>query len=204
MIMKVKPKQLIVLFILVIGIMFFYFVKFDEDKVKINYEGLENEFINVQIDNKNLFYTCTWQEQEIVNGDTLQVICENKLFPFDRTIEQKVTDLYSTSDDISVLISKWKERGINNIVYILKNITLDEKTESNYFVITLDNNEFVGYFDSRIFYNESSQKYAQINNKVVQLDIPIGGIVHITDVDSLVHSYISKLGYEVIYKNEKY
>lgn len=111
MIMKVKPKQLIVLFILVIGIMFFYFVKFDEDKVKINYEGLENEFINVQIDNKNLFYTCTWKEQEIVNGDTLQVICENKLFPFDRTIEQKVTDLYSTSDDISVLISKWKERN---------------------------------------------------------------------------------------------
>lgn len=197
--MKTKNKILLGIGCCFIVILIMLIV-FHDTNVHVNITGIENRHTEIQIDYSWKTYSCEAvnKQETYVNGDQLEIMCTNVLFPFIRkSVDAQVDSLYSNGDDVNILLEQWKKRGIYNIAAILKK-TDEASGLSTYYTIAQDQQGYKGYFDTSIVFNEKEKCYVQIIENGITEDIEEHSVVNIRDANETIASYQEKLGYELI------
>ena len=174
MINNKKYKALIA--VIVIFLVFVYLLMFHKWNVKVTIQGIENGFVDIDVDYVGGMYTCELSNEKktYVNGDELEISCTNNLVSsINKETKYVIKGLYTNDDDLDVLFNQWENREVkygdtikkDDVVAVFKKI--DDNHTSYYYCIVMGPKEFVGYFDRGIVYDEVNKQYVQFLDKEV-------------------------------------
>ena len=174
MINNKKYKALIA--VIVIFLVFVYLLMFHKWNVKVTIQGIENGFVDIDVDYVGGMYTCELSNEKktYVNGDELEISCTNNLVSsINKETKYVIKCLYTNDDDLDVLFNQWENREVKYGDTIKKDdfVSVFKKTHlnhtSDYYCIVQGPKEFVGYFDRGIVYDEVNKQYVQFLDKEV-------------------------------------
>ncbi len=211
MINNKKYKTLIVL--IVVFLLFVYLLMFHKWNVKVNVQGIENAYVDIDIDYTGGLYTCELasKKKTYVNGDQLEISCTSNLFSsVNKQIEYEISGLYTNDDDLDVLFNQWENREVkygdtikkDDVVAVFKKI--DDNHTSYYYCIVMGPKEFVGYFDRGIVYDEVNKQYVQFLDKEFKELTFEPTVIHIHDIFVTLGSYQNELDYTCIYVRDDF
>ena len=174
MINNKKYKALIA--VIAIFLVFVYLLMFHKWNVKVTIQGIENGFVDIDVDYVGGMYTCELSNEKktYVNGDELEISCTNNLVSsINKETKYVIKGLYTNDDDLDVLFNQWENREVkygdtikkDDVVAVFKKI--DDNHTSYYYCIVMGPKEFVGYFDRGIVYDEVNRQYVQFLDKEV-------------------------------------
>ena len=174
MINNKKYKALIA--VIVIFLVFVYLLMFHKWNVKVTIQGIENGFVDIDVDYVGGMYTCELSNEKktYVNGDELEISCTNNLVSsINKETKYVIKCLYTNDDDLDVLFNQWENREVkygdtikkDDVVAVFKKTHLNHT--SDYYCIVQGPKEFVGYFDRGIVYDEVNKQYVQFLDKEV-------------------------------------
>ena len=174
MINNKKYKALIA--VIVIFLVFVYLLMFHKWNVKVTIQGIENGFVDIDVDYVGGMYTCELsnEKKSYVNGDELEISCTNNLVSsINKETKYVIKCLYTNDDDLDVLFNQWENREVkygdtikkDDVVAVFKKTHLNHT--SDYYCIVQGPKEFVGYFDRGIVYDEVNKQYVQFLDKEV-------------------------------------
>lgn len=174
MINNKKYKALIA--VIVIFLVFVYLLMFHKWNVKVTIQGIENDFVDIDVDYVGGMYTCELSNEKktYVNGDELEISCTNNLVSsINKETKYVIKCLYTNDDDLDVLFNQWENREVkygdtikkDDVVAVFKKTHLNHT--SDYYCIVQGPKEFVGYFDRGIVYDEVNKQYVQFLDKEV-------------------------------------
>mgnify|MGYP004655624733 FL=1 len=206
MINNKKYKALIVL--IVVFLLFVYLLMFHKWNVKVNIQGIENAYVDIDIDYTGGLYTCelSSKKKTYVNGDQLEISCTNNLLSsINKQINYEISGLYTNGDDLDVLFKQWENRKItygddirkDDVVAVFKKI--DDNHTSYYYCIVMGPKEFVGYFDRGIVYDGVNKQYVQFLDKEFKEGTFQPTVIHIHDIQVTFDSRLNELDYTCIY-----
>ena len=211
MINNKKYKTLIVL--IVVFLVFVYLFMFHKWNVKVTIQGIENGFVDIDVEYVGGLYTCELSNEKktYVNGDELEISCTSNLFSsVNKQIEYEISGLYTNDDDLDVLFNQWENREVkygdtikkDDVVAVLKKI--DDNHTSYYYCIVMGPKEFVGYFDRGIVYDEVNRQYVQFLDKKFKDLAFEPTVIHIHDIFVTLGSYQNELDYTCIYVRDDF
>lgn len=211
MINNKKYKTLIVL--IVVFLVFVYLFMFHKWNVKVTIQGIENGFVDIDVEYVGGLYTCELSNEKktYVNGDELEISCTSNLFSsVNKQIEYEISSLYTNNDDLDVLFNQWENREVkygdtikkNDVVALFKKI--DDNHTSYYYCIVMGPKEFVGYFDRGIVYDEANKEYVQFLDKKFKDLTFEPTVIHIHDIFVTLASYQNELDYTCIYVRDDF
>ena len=211
MINNKKYKTLIVL--IVVFLVFVYLFMFHKWNVKVTIQGIENGFVDIDVEYVGGLYTCELSNEKktYVNGDELEISCTSNLFSsVNKQIEYEISSLYTNNDDLDVLFNQWENREVkygdtikkDDVVAVLKKI--DDNHTSYYYCIVMGPKEFVGYFDRGIVYDEVNRQYVQFLDKKFKDLAFEPTVIHIHDIFVTLGSYQNELDYTCIYVRDDF
>ena len=174
MINNKKYKALIA--VIAIFLVFVYLLMFHKWNVKVTIQGIENGFVDIDVEYVGGLYTCELSNEKktYVNGDELEISCTSNLVSsINKETKYEIKGLYTNDDDLDVLFNQWENREVkygdtikkDDVVAVFKK-TQDNHT-SDYYCIVQGPKEFVGYFDRGIVYDEVNKQYVQFLDKEV-------------------------------------
>ena len=174
MINNKKYKALIA--VIVIFLVFVYLLMFHKWNVKVTIQGIENGFVDIDVDYVGGMYTCELSNEKktYVNGDELEISCTNNLVSsINKETKYVIKCLYTNDDDLDVLFNQCENREVkygdtikkDDVVAVFKKTHLNHT--SDYYCIVQGPKEFVGYFDRGIVYDEVNKQYVQFLDKEV-------------------------------------
>ena len=149
---------------------------FHKWNVKVTIQGIENGFVDIDVDYVGGMYTCELSNEKktYVNGDELEISCTNNLVSsINKETKYVIKCLYTNDDDLDVLFNQWENREVkygdtikkDDVVAVFKKTHLNHT--SDYYCIVQGPKEFVGYFDRGIVYDEVNKQYVQFLDKEV-------------------------------------
>ena len=211
MINNKKYKALIA--VIAIFLVFVYLLMFHKWNVKVTIQGIENGFVDIDVDYTGGLYTCELSNEKktYVNGDELEISCTSNLFSsVNKQIEYEISDLYTNDDDLDVLFNQWENREVkygdtikkDDVVALFKKI--DDNHTSYYHCIVMGPKEFVGYFDRGIVYDEVNRQYVQFLDKEFKEGTFQPTVIHIHDIFVTLASYQNELDYTCIYVRDDF
>ena len=211
MINNKKYKALIV--VIAIFLVFVYLLMFHKWNVKVTIQGIENGYVDIDIDYTGGLYTCELSDKKrtYVNGDKLEISCTNNLFSsVNKQIEYEISGLYTNDDDLDVLFNQWENRKItygddirrDDVVAVFKKIQ-DDHT-SHYYCIVQGSKEFVGYYDRGIVYDEVNKQYVQFLDKEFKEGTFQPTVIHIHDIYVTFDSQQNELDFTCIYVRDDF
>ena len=211
MINNKKYKALIVL--IAVFLLFVYLLMFHKWNVKVTIQGIENGFVDIDVDYAGGLYTCELSNEKktYVNGDELEISCSNNLFSsVNKQIEYEISGLYTNDDDLDVLFNQWENRKItygddirkDDVVVVFKK-TQDDHT-SHYYCIVQGSKEFVGYYDRGIVYDEANKQYVQFLDKEFKEDTFQPTVIQIHDIFVTFDSSQNELDFTCIYVRDDF
>lgn len=211
MINNKKYKALIVL--IVVFLLFVYLLMFHKWNVKVTIQGIENAYVDIDIDYIGGLYTCelSSKKKTYVNGDELKISCTNNLLSsINKQINYEISGLYTNGDDLDVLFKQWENRKItygddirkDDVVAVFKKI--DDNHTSYYYCIVMGPKEFVGYFDRGVVYDEVNKQYVQFLDKEFKEGTFQPTVIHIHDIFVTLASYQNELDYTCIYVRDDF
>lgn len=211
MINNKKYKALIVL--IVVFLLFVYLLMFHKWNVKMTIQGIENAYVDIDIDYIGGLYTCelSSKKKTYVNGDELKISCTNNLLSsINKQINYEISGLYTNGDDLDVLFKQWENRKItygddirkDDVVAVFKKI--DDNHTSYYYCIVMGPKEFVGYFDRGVVYDEVNKQYVQFLDKEFKEGTFQPTVIHIHDIFVTLASYQNELDYTCIYVRDDF
>lgn len=211
MINNKKYKALIA--VIAIFLVFVYLLMFHKWNVKVTIQGIENGFVDIDVDYTGGLYTCELSNEKktYVNGDQLEISCtSNQFSSFNKQIEYEISGLYTNDDDLDVLFNQWENREVkygdtikkDDVVAVFKKI--DDNHTSYYYCIVMGPKEFVGYFDRGIVYDEVNRQYVQFLDKEFKEGTFQPTVIHIHDIFVTLASYQNELDYTCIYVRDDF
>lgn len=211
MINNKKYKALIA--VIAIFLVFVYLLMFHKWNVKATIQGIENGFVDIDVEYVGGLYTCELSNEKktYVNGDQLEISCTNNLFSsVNKQIEYEISGLYTNDDDLDVLFNQWENREVkygdtikkDDVVALFKKI--DDNHTSYYYCIVMGPKEFVGYFDRGIVYDEVNKEYVQFLDKEFKEGTFQPTVIHIHDIFVTLASYQNELDYTCIYVRDDF
>lgn len=211
MINNKKYKALIA--VIAIFLVFVYLLMFHKWNVKVTIQGIENGFVDIDVEYVGGLYTCELSNEKktYVNGDQLEISCTNNLFSsVNKQIEYEISGLYTNDDDLDVLFNQWENREVkygdtikkDDVVAVFKKI--DDNHTSYYYCIVMGPKEFVGYFDRGIVYDEVNRQYVQFLDKEFKEGTFQPTVIHIHDIFVTLASYQNELDYTCIYVRDDF
>lgn len=211
MINNKKYKALIA--VIAIFLVFVYLLMFHKWNVKVTIQGIENGFVDIDVDYTGGLYTCELSNEKktYVNGDELEISCTSNLFSYvNKQIEYEISGLYTNNDDLDVLFKQWENREVkygdtikkDDVVALFKKI--DDNHTSYYYCIVMGPKEFVGYFDRGIVYDEVNKEYVQFLDKEFKEGTFQPTVIHIHDIFVTLASYQNELDYTCIYVRDDF
>ena len=211
MINNKKYKALIA--VIAIFLVFVYLLMFHKWNVKVTIQGIENGFVDIDVEYVGGLYTCELSNEKktYVNGDELEISCtSNQFSSFNKQIEYEISGLYTNDDDLDVLFNQWENREVkygdtikkDDVVAVFKKI--DDNHTSYYYCIVMGPKEFVGYFDRGIVYDEVNKQYVQFLHKEFKELIFEPTVIHIHDIFVTLASYQNELDYTCIYVRDDF
>lgn len=211
MINNKKYKALIVL--IVVFLLFVYLLMFHKWNVKVNVQGIENAYVDIDIDYVGGLYTCELSNEKktYVNGDELEISCTSNLVSsINKETKYEIKGLYTNDDDLDVLFKQWENRKItygddirkDDVVAVFKKI--DDNHTSYYYCIVMGPKEFVGYFDRGVVYDEVNKQYVQFLDKEFKEGTFQPTVIHIHDIFVTLDSYQNELDYTCIYVRDDF
>lgn len=211
MINNKKYKALIA--VIAIFLVFVYLLMFHKWNVKVTIQGIENGFVDIDVDYTGGLYTCELSNEKktYVNGDQLEISCTSNLFSsVNKQIEYEISGLYTNDDDLDVLFNQWENREVkygdtikkDDVVALFKKI--DDNHTSYYYCIVMGPKEFVGYFDRGIVYDEVNKEYVQFLDKEFKEGTFQPTVIHIHDIQVTLASYQNELDYTCIYVRDDF
>ena len=211
MINNKKYKALIVL--IVVFLLFVYLLMFHKWNVKVTIQGIENGFVDIDVDYVGGLYTCELSNEKktYVNGDELEISCTSNLVSsINKETKYKIKGLYTNDDDLDVLFNQWENREVkygdtikkDDVVAVFKKI--DDNHTSYYYCIVMGPKEFVGYFDRGIVYDEVNKQYVQFLDKKFKEGTFQPTVIHIHDIFVTLDSYQNELDYTCIYVRDDF
>ena len=211
MINNKKYKTLIVL--IVVFLVFVYLFMFHKWNVKVTIQGIENGFVDIDVEYVGGLYTCELSNEKktYVNGDELEISCTSNLFSsVNKQIEYEISSLYTNNDDLDVLFKQWENRKItygddirkDDVVVVFKK-TQDDHT-SHYYCIVQGSKEFVGYYDRGIVYDEANKQYVQFLDKEFKEDTFQPTVIQIHDIFVTFDSSQNELDFTCIYVRDDF
>lgn len=174
MINNKKYKALIA--VIAIFLVFVYLLMFHKRNVKVTIQGIENGFVDIDVDYVGGMYTCELSNEKktYVNGDELEISCTNNLVSsINKETKYVIKGLYTNDDDLDVLFNQWENREVKYGDTIKKDdvVAVFKKTQDNhtsyYYCIVQGPKEFAGYFDRGIVYDGVNKQYVQFLDKEV-------------------------------------
>ena len=204
--MKVNKKG--VFLTVVVLMIFIYLFMFHKWNVKVTIQGIENGFVDIDVEYVGGLYTCEMSNEKktYVNGDELEISCTNNLVSsIHKQITYEIEGLYTNDDDLDVLFNQWENRKItygddikkDDVAAVFKK-TQDNHT-SDYYCIVQGIREFVGYFDRGIVYDEVNKQYVQFLDKEFKEGTFQPTVIHIHDIQVTFDSRLNELDYTCIY-----
>ena len=211
MINNKKYKALIA--VIAVFLVFVYLLMFHKWNVKVTIQGIENGFVDIDVDYSGGLYTCELSNEKktYVNGDELEISCTSNLFSsVNKQIEYEISGLYTNDDDLDVLFNQWENREVkygdtikkDDVVAVFKKI--DDNHTSYYYCIVMGPKEFVGYFDRGIVYDEVNRQYVQFLDKEFKEGTFQPTVIHIQDIVVTLASYQNELDYTCIYVRDDF
>ena len=211
MINNKKYKALIA--VIAIFLVFVYLLMFHKWNVKVTIQGIENGFVDIDVEYVGDLYTCELSNEKktYVNGDELEISCSNNLLSsINKEINYEIKGLYTNKDDLDVLFKQWENRKITygddirkaDVAAVFKK-TQDNHT-SDYYCIVQGPKEFVGYFDRGIVYDEVNKQYVQFLDKKFKDLTFEPTVIHIHDIFVTLGSYQNELDYTCIYVRDDF
>lgn len=211
MINNKKYKALIA--VIVIFLVFVYLLMFHKWNVKVSIQGIENGFVDIDVEYVGGLYTCelSSKKKTYVNGDELEISCTSNLFSsVNKQIEYEISGLYTNDDDLDVLFNQWENRKItygddirkDDVVVVFKK-TQDDHT-SHYYCIVQGSKEFVGYYDRGIVYDEANKQYVQFLDKEFKEDTFQPTVIQIHDIFVTFDSSQNELDFTCIYVRDDF
>ena len=211
MINNKKYKALIA--VIAIFLVFVYLLMFHKWNVKVTIQGIENGFVDIDVEYVGGLYTCELSNEKktYVNGDELEISCTNNLVSsINKEIEYEISGLYTNNDDLDVLFKQWENREVkygdtikkDDVVALFKKI--DDNHTSYYYCIVMGPKEFVGYFDRGIVYDEVNKEYVQFLDKEFKEGTFQPTVIHIHDIFVTLASYQNELDYTCIYVRDDF
>lgn len=211
MINNKKYKALIA--VIAIFLVFVYLLMFHKWNVKVAIQGIENGFVDIDVEYVGGLYTCelSSKKKTYVNGDQLEISCTSNLFSsVNKQIEYEISGLYTNDDDLDVLFNQWENREVkygdtikkDDVVAVFKKI--DDNHTSYYYCIVMGPKEFVGYFDRGIVYDEVNRQYVQFLDKEFKEGTFQPTVIHIHDIFVTLASYQNELDYTCIYVRDDF
>lgn len=211
MINNKKYKALIA--VIVIFLVFVYLLMFHKWNVKVSIQGIENGFVDIDVEYVGGLYTCelSSKKKTYVNGDQLEISCTSNLFSsVNKQIEYEISGLYTNDDDLDVLFNQWENRKItygddirkDDVVVVFKK-TQDDHT-SHYYCIVQGSKEFVGYYDRGIVYDEANKQYVQFLDKEFKEDTFQPTVIQIHDIFVTFDSSQNELDFTCIYVRDDF
>lgn len=211
MINNKKYKALIA--VIAIFLVFVYLLMFHKWNVKVTIQGIENGFVDIDVNYTGGLYTCELSNEKktYVNGDELEISCTSNLFSsVNKQIEYEISGLYTNDDDLDVLFNQWENREVkygdtikkDDVVALFKKI--DDNHTSYYYCIVAGSKEFVGYFDRGIVYDEVNKEYVQFLDKEFKEGTFQPTVIHIHDIFVTLASYQNELDYTCIYVRDDF
>lgn len=211
MINNKKYKALIA--VIAIFLVFVYLLMFHKWNVKVTIQGIENGFVDIDVEYVGGLYTCELSNEKktYVNGDQLEISCTSNLFSsVNKQIEYEISGLYTNDDDLDVLFNQWENREVkygdtikkDDVVALFKKI--DDNHTSYYYCIVMGPKEFVGYFDRGIVYDEVNRQYVQFLDKEFKEGTFQPTVIHIHDIFVTLASYQNELDYTCIYVRDDF
>ena len=206
MINNKKYKALIA--VIAIFLVFVYLLMFHKWNVKVTIQGIENGFVDIDVDYTGGLYTCELSNEKktYVNGDELEISCTNNLVSsINKEIKYEISSLYTNNDDLDVLFKQWENREVkygdtikkDDVAAVFKK-TQDNHT-SDYYCIVQGPKEFVGYFDRGIVYDEVNRQYVQFLDKEFKEGTFQPTVIHIHDIQVTFDSRLNEQDYTCIY-----
>ncbi len=113
MINNKKYKALIA--VIAIFLVFVYLLMFHKWNVKVTIQGIENGFVDIDVDYVGGMYTCELSNEKktYVNGDELEISCTNNLVSsINKETKYVIKGLYTNDDDLDVLFNQWENREV--------------------------------------------------------------------------------------------
>ena len=211
MINNKKYKALIA--VIAIFLVFVYLLMFHKWNVKVAIQGIENGFVDIDVEYVGGLYTCELSNEKktYVNGDELEISCTSNLFSsVNKQIEYEISGLYTNDDDLDVLFNQWENREVkygdtikkDDVVAVFKKI--DDNHTSYYYCIVMGPKEFVGYFDRGVVYDEVNRQYVQFLDKEFKEGTFQPTVIHIHDIFVTLASYQNELDYTCIYVRDDF
>ena len=211
MINNKKYKALIVLIAVFLALV--YILMFHKWNVKVTIQGIENAYVDIDVDYVGGLYTCelSSKKKTYVNGDQLEISCTNNLLSsINKQINYEISGLYTNGDDLDVLFKQWENRKItygddirkDDVVAVFKKI--DDNHTSYYYCIVMGPKEFVGYFDRGVVYDEVNKQYVQFLDKEFKEGTFQPTVIHIHDIFVTLDSYQNELDYTCIYVRDDF
>ena len=211
MINNKKYKALIA--VIAIFLVFVYLLMFHKWNVKVTIQGIENGFVDIDVEYVGGLYTCELSNEKktYINGDELEISCTSNLFSsVNKQIEFEICGLYTNDDDLDVLFNQWENREVkygdtikkDDVVAVFKKI--DDNHTSYYYCIVMGPKEFVGYFDRGIVYDEVNKQYVQFLDKEFKEGTFQPTVIHIHDIFVTLASYQNELDYTCIYVRDDF
>ena len=211
MINNKKYKALIA--VIVIFLVFVYLLMFHKWNVKVSIQGIENGFVDIDVEYVGGLYTCelSSKKKTYVNGDQLEISCTSNLFSsVNKQREYEISGLYTNDDDLDVLFNQWENRKItygddirkDDVVVVFKK-TQDDHT-SHYYCIVQGSKEFVGYYDRGIVYDEANKQYVQFLDKEFKEDTFQPTVIQIHDIFVTFDSSQNELDFTCIYVRDDF
>lgn len=207
-----KKYKLLIVFITVF-LALLYILMFHKWNVKVTIQGIENGFVDIDVEYVGGLYTCELSNEKktYVNGDELEISCTSNLFSsVNKQIEYEISGLYTNDDDLDVLFNQWENREVkygdtikkDDVVALFKKI--DDNHTSYYYCIVMGPKEFVGYFDRGIVYDEVNKQYVQFLDKEFKEGTFQPTVIHIHDIFVTLASYQNELDYTCIYVRDDF
>lgn len=211
MINNKKYKALIA--VIAIFLVFVYLLMFHKWNVKVTIQGIENSFVDIDVNYTGGLYTCELSNEKktYVNGNELEISCTNSLISsINKQIEYEISGLYTNDDDLDVLFNQWENRKItygddirkDDVVVVFKK-TQDDHT-SHYYCIVQGSKEFVGYYDRGIVYDEANKQYVQFLDKEFKEDTFQPTVIQIHDIFVTFDSSQNELDFTCIYVRDDF
>lgn len=211
MINNKKYKALIA--VITIFLVFVYLLMFHKWNVKVTIQGIENGFVDIDVEYVGGLYTCELSNEKktYVNGDELEISCTSNLVSsINKETKYEIKGLYTNDDDLDVLFKQWENREVkygdtikkDDVAAVFKKI--DDNYTSYYYCIVMGPKEFVGYFDRGIVYDEVNKQYVQFLDKKFKDLTFEPTVIHIHDIFVTLASYQNELDYTCIYVRDDF
>lgn len=191
-----KKKGIIISIIIIIGI--YLCISFNENKCIVEANGISGYNTFIEIDNKNIFYYCKYDEKVYENNDNVEIKATHKYIPnittsYEYKIELLDEPLNKIYDPYEFLI----QLNRNPFEVIKSYLRMDEYGTASILFVSKNNEDYeINIYQDIVYSNKLNKYVTYIDNDVPEISFEIKDI-HNNDIDELIQNYLEAGYYEI-------